>query len=74
MSALTRLTQEERDIAEARVILCNIAEDIGTIAMRLREIEQSADAMDWEEISDWFSEIRKNAAKGAMFAQNRHDS
>jgi hypothetical protein len=70
----TKATQEERDIAEARVILCNVAEDIGTIAMRLREAEQSADSVDWEEISDWFNWVRKNAAKGAMFAQNRHDS
>jgi len=71
---ITKATQEERDTIEVRVILLNIAEDIGTIAMRLREAEQSADSVDWEEISDWFSDIRKNAQKGAMFAQNRHDS
>ena len=66
--------QEERDLAETRLILCNLMEDMGIIAVRLREAEQSAKFVDWEEISDWFNEIRKNSAKGAMFAQNRNDS
>jgi hypothetical protein len=60
--------KQKKIIATFRCALCDIMEDAGGIATRIKEAEEDFAACDWDDVFAWFKSIEHAAENSAILA------